>query len=291
MKTLRILFSLALTTAACISSLHAQSLLIRGGTLIDGTGRPIIEDAQILVRDGIIVEVRAGGALERPAGVDVVEARGKFIIPGLIDSHIHYRDSNAELFLGHGVTTVNDLGDPYHWQVALQKGFTSGRMFGPRFSFCGQLDVASNDIEQQRSIERRDFALIREPEDAVSIVKRLKDTGVDCIKLDETFSGELFSPIAQAAHASGMKVISHSMNADDSIRWGIDGVEHMVGIAVATAASPRAKEAVGRMHLEAGHKNSALYQWMEPAEFDRVIRDLVNGTSSSTPHLHSNGRR
>src|SRR5262249_4025608 len=157
------------------------------------------------------------------AGVQVVEARGKFIIPGLIDSHIHYRDSNAELFLSHGVTTVNDLGDPYLWQSALKKGFNSGQMFGPRFFFCGQLDIATAEIEQQRAIERRDFGLLRKPEDAAPLVKRLKDSGVECIKLDETFSGEMFTPIAEAAHALNMTVISHSMNASDSNRWGIDG--------------------------------------------------------------------
>src|SRR5262249_27430775 len=105
MKPTRILLHLALAIAACISSVHAQSLLIKGGTLIDGTGRGVVQDAQILIRDGMIEDVRGGGALERTSGVEVLEARGKFIIPGLIDSHIHYRDSNAELFVAHGVTT------------------------------------------------------------------------------------------------------------------------------------------------------------------------------------------
>jgi hypothetical protein len=71
----------------------------------------------------------------------------------------------------------------------------------------------------------------------------------------------------------------------DSIRWGIGGVEHMEGIAIATATSARAKEAVGRMHLEAGHKNSALYQWMEPAEFDRVVQELVGRRVFVNPTL------
>ncbi len=235
-----------------------------------------MRDAQILIRDGMIADIRAGGALEQSSGVDMLDARGKFIIPGLIDSHIHYRDSNAELFLAHGVTTVNDLGDPYQWQAALKKGFNSGRMFGPRYFFCGEIGLPDTDREQRPAVERRGLDTIRKPEDAPAIVKRLKDSGVECIKLDENFSGELFSAIARAAHASGMKVISHSLNAADSIRWGIDGVEHMVGIAVATAASPRAKEAVGRMRLDAGHKNSSLYQWMEPQEFDRLIQDLVS---------------
>src|SRR5215831_7206495 len=183
MSPSRILLYFALATAACTSSLHAQSLLIRGGTLIDGTGRTAIQNAQILIRDGMIADVRAGDATERSGGLEVLEARGKFIIPGLIDSHIHYRDSNAELFLAHGVTTVNDLGDPYQWQAALKKGFNSGRMFGPRYFFCGEIDLPDTDTRLRPTVERRSLDTIRKPEDAPAIVKRLKDSGIDCIKL------------------------------------------------------------------------------------------------------------
>src|SRR5215813_750002 len=154
MKPSRTLLHFALAMVACTSSLHAQSLLIRGGTLIDGTGRSAIQDAQILIRDGTIAEIRAGDVLASSGDVEVLDAPGKFIIPGLIDSHIHYRDSNAELFLAHGVTTVNDLGNPYQWQAALKKGFNSGRMFGPRFFFCGEIGLPENG-PQRPTIERR----------------------------------------------------------------------------------------------------------------------------------------
>jgi hypothetical protein len=285
MITWRLRISVALFLTLFISPVQAQSLLVRGGTLIDGTGRGVIANAEILIQDGVIAGIGSGTSADTPAGMQVVDARGKFIIPGLIDSHIHYRDSNAELFLAHGITTVNDLGNPYLWQSALKKGLNSGQMFGPRYFFCGELDAAAPEIEQQRGIDRRDFALIRKPEDVAPVVKRLKDSGVDCIKLDETIPGEMFAAIAGSAHELGITVISHSMNVSDSVKWGIDGVEHMVGIAVATAISPQARRAVERLHLEAGHKNSALYQWMEPAQFDRVIHDLVQRNVFINPTL------
>jgi len=259
----------------CWQTLHGQTLLIRGGTLIDGTGNAPISNVDILVRDGIVAEIRSGPMQPIANGAEVLQAQGKFIIPGLIDSHVHYRDWKAELFLVHGVTTVYDLGNPYQWQTALKKGFNTGRMRGPRYFYCGEIELPSEE-SQRPSIERRGLDIIRKPEDALPIVQRLKQNGADCIKLSESFNGETFTAIARAADAEGLNVISHSMNAADSVRWGIDGIEHMVGIAVATAQSPKAKQAVAGLRLEAGHKNSSLYQWMEPAEYDRLIHELVS---------------
>jgi len=249
------------------------SLLIGGGTLIDGTGRPPMENVQVLVRDGVIADVTTSPRASGDAAV--IDARGKFILPGFIDSHVHYRDWKAELFLAHGVTTVYDLGNPYHWQAALKQGFNSGRIRGPRYFFCGEIGLPADEADQDPTILRRGLDIIHTPVEAPAIVARLMGAGVDCIKLNENFTGDLFSAVARAARKAGLRVISHSWNVSDSIRWGIGGVEHMEGIALATATSPRAREAIGRMHLEAGHKNSALYQWMEPAEFDRVVRELV----------------
>ena len=262
--------------AAQTSELRAQSLLISDATLIDGTGKPPVEHAHVLIRDGVIAEITTSSP-KAADSVEIIDARGKFILPGLIDSHVHYRDWKAELFLAHGVTTVYDLGNPHYWQRALKQGFNSGRMRGPRYFFCGEIGLPADEaaVNQGPTILRRWLEVIHRPEDASAVVNRLKETGVDCIKLNENFSATLFSAIARAAQAAGLRTISHSWNVTDSVRWGIGGVEHMEGIATATATSARAREAIGRMHLEAGHKNSALYQWMDPAQFERVIRELV----------------
>jgi urease alpha subunit len=106
------------------SAASAATLLIQGATLIDGTGKAAIPDARILIDGDVIRSVWRGAdaAPSIPAGTQILDARGKFVIPGLIDSHVHYRPYMGEMFLAHGVMTVYDLGNPVAWQTAVKKG-------------------------------------------------------------------------------------------------------------------------------------------------------------------------
>jgi hypothetical protein len=108
----------------------------------------------------------------------------------------------------------------------------------------------------------------------------------DCVKLSENEKGDLFTPVAREARAAGLAVISHSYDAVASAEWGITGIEHMVGIALSTIRSREGKQAVSGMTIPAGHKNSLLYQWMEPAYFDEVIGALVSRGVMINPTLH-----
>ena len=267
----------------------ARNLLIRGGTLIDGTGKAPIQDARIFVEGNVIRRIWTGdGATPNlPPDTQVVDARGKFIIPGLIDSHVHYREYMGELFLAYGVTTVYDLGNPFYWQTAAKKGLNEGKIRGPRFYFCGGITIlrAGGDAGgREPAVRARDVVELKGPEEAQRTVATLKEK-TDCVKLTENEKGDLFTPIAREARAAGMAVIAHSMNAVDSAAWGISGIEHMVGVAISTIRSTEGRKAVEGMTIPAGHKNSLLYQWMEPAYFNEVIESLVSRKVMINPTL------
>ena len=127
-----------------LSSASARNLLIQGGTLIDGTGKAPIPNVRILIEGNKISQILTDAtvALSLPPDTQVVNAQGKFIIPGLIDSHVHYREYMGELFLAYGVTAVYDLGNPVHWQAAIKKGLNEGKIHGPRFYFCGGITLS-----------------------------------------------------------------------------------------------------------------------------------------------------
>ncbi len=90
-------------------------LVIQGGTLIDGTGRPPLADALIVIEGNRIRDIGQSGRLQYPPGAKVIDAKGKFILPGLIDCHVHYKGWDPELYLAHGVTTVVDIGNLTEW--------------------------------------------------------------------------------------------------------------------------------------------------------------------------------
>ncbi len=111
-----------LALGAITPAASAQDLLVTHARLIDGTGAPPRDDVDILVRDGRFVSVGAAGAVARPPGVRVLDARGRTVIPGLADMHVHLsrgaplprRPDETRVVLArelfYGVTTVLQLG-------------------------------------------------------------------------------------------------------------------------------------------------------------------------------------
>ena len=123
----------------------AEYLLVEGGTLIDGTAAKPLAGAAVLIAGGDIID--AGPAARvgtRPecATAERLDARGLWIIPGLIDSHIHAALTGFEsmpVFLACGVTTVRDVGGPLDIMTDTRDRLDAGETAGPRFIFCGPL--------------------------------------------------------------------------------------------------------------------------------------------------------
>src|SRR5215831_9758049 len=95
--------------AAALTNSQAQqtptTLLIRGATIIDGLADQPLRDRSLLIEGNIIRDVLPANA-PAPAGAQVVDLTGKFIIPGLFDSHVHWDPFMGELLVNHGVTSI-----------------------------------------------------------------------------------------------------------------------------------------------------------------------------------------
>ena len=241
----------AVTLAGAGPQALAQTIFVKGGTLIDGTGAAPTKDARILIQDGVIKGVWSGdeGGQSVPAGVPVVDATGKYIIPGLIDSHVHYNWYQGELFLHYGVTSVFDLGGG-SWSHGMQKGVESGAIRAPRYyykaSFGDGANGRADKFAGMNTARSRTSANVNSPADAEAAVNAVVGKA-DIITLNEDWSGEVFSAISKAAHAKGLSIISHSYNALDTSDWGVDGIEHLTGVGMAATRSEAGKAAIAEM--------------------------------------------
>ena len=183
---------------------------IVGGTLLDGTGRAAVEDAIIVVRDGRIEAVGSRASVPVPSGIDTIDARGKFVLPGLIDTHVHYSQTgwvdgrpdaldlrarypydateqrlreHPEVFhrawLASGVTSVFDVGG-YPWTLAMARAAETNSE-APHVSAAGPL-LTTYDFWLNLPGERQ-FIFLKDSTAAVEGVRYLKSIGADAVKV------------------------------------------------------------------------------------------------------------
>ena len=122
---------------------HSQSsapsaVLIKGATLIDGTDNPPMSDTDIWLEGDRIRQIGQLKNVVLPSGTQIIEAEGKYVIPGLIDMHVHYdKPWLHRLYLANGVTTVRDLGSQVERMTTLRQEIAVGNILAPRLFISG----------------------------------------------------------------------------------------------------------------------------------------------------------
>jgi len=86
-----------------------KTVVVQGGKLIDGTGRAPVDNSIIVIQAGRIQMVGAAGEVAIPEGADIVNVKGKTVLPGFIDGHGHLEDFHGELYLHLGITTCANI--------------------------------------------------------------------------------------------------------------------------------------------------------------------------------------
>ncbi len=223
-------------------------LVLRGATVIDGTGAPPIGPVDIVVEHGRIAEMRKVGAAKRPikesmrpaAGDHEIDCHGKWVTPGFIDCHAHagvpYHAVNGwvppvdyvyKLWLAHGVTTVREMGsmNGLAWTLR-QKQRSADHQIAAPYIVAHAYFPAVNDM----------LKTIHTPEQGRDWLRRVKANGADGIKffgappaimeaaLDECRKLGLRS----GCHHAQMAVTR--MNALTSAKWGLTSAEHYYGL-------------------------------------------------------------
>ena len=219
----------AVLCGASTVAAQGPALVLQGGTLIDGTGRPPIADAVVVVEGNRIRAVGRRGQVPVPAGATVIEANGRTILPGLVDMHLHLREWKVPLYLAFGVTTVGDIHNDTQWILAQRALLKSGVMQGPRLFVSGaRVTGLGGPKPTNRAGETvEDPSYVRDAAAARAYVRYLHALGVDLVKVDATITDEQLAAVIDEAWKLGMPVLGHLQNIDVAMGFGMKEMEHL----------------------------------------------------------------
>ena len=200
------------------------ALAITHVTVIDTAGGPALPDITVVLAGGRITAIAAKGRV--PKGVPAIDGRGKFLIPGLWDMHVHldYTDY-LPLFVANGVTGVRVMwGKPEYkdWQ----KQIDSGQLIGPR------MFVGSAIVDGPKPYWPASVSVSSEAEARQAVIDA-KKSGADFVKVYQFLPRDLYLDIADESKKQGIPFEGHvpiSVTAEEASRAGQKSFEHLVGV-------------------------------------------------------------
>ena len=231
------------------SAKNQPTIALVGGTLLDGHESRPLHHAAVVIEGNRIVAVGQRDQVKIPEGAVIIDTRGKTILPGLIDAHIHLdiighglyeryyqflaKQSSyhevmriaAKQLLRAGVTGGIDLGAPFSI-LDIKKEIDSGKIPGPRLTVSGPW-ITRVSYEGGGEFDQY---LIKSTREAVDATIELIDKGADVIKVWDGLTSEDYSAIVHEAHKRGVKVHAHLYDPPairKALDAGVDVLQHM----------------------------------------------------------------
>jgi imidazolonepropionase-like amidohydrolase len=200
---------------------EAQPLVLTHVGVFDPRAGVVLPDRSILIEGRFVRSLAPAESLSIPRGAHTIDGRGRVVIPGLWDMHVHLvLEGHAAVtqYVAHGVTTVRDMGGRFEDVDALRRAIASGALAGPRIFATGpQIENAAavadmlKDATADDSLRaRRDRLVLSTPAVAARAVDSLAKLGVDAIKARDFADAATYWAIANAARRNGIALVGHA---------------------------------------------------------------------------------
>ena len=222
---------LLFVASPCLGNQAAPSepLVIRHVALIDMISAAPRLDMDVVVEGDRITAIRKSESAPVPPHARLVEARNKFLIPGLWDMHVHIADAKTffPLFVANGVTGVRNMGMDLEKLKTWRDAVRSGSMMGPRIVLSGPILDGPHTILPGLAL------VVASPEEARKTVDDLKGKNVDFIKVYNFLSRDTYFAIAEEAKKDDLPFAGHvpiSVSAMEAANAGQHSIEHLTGV-------------------------------------------------------------
>jgi imidazolonepropionase-like amidohydrolase len=274
---------------------NQQPLVIRGGLLIDGTGAAPVPNSVIVIVNGRIQSAGSSTSVTVPAGAQVIDAAGKTVIPGLVDSHVHLRNHHTQDYLYWGVTTVGDLGGPPGWLTMYKDAVEQGRVASPYILNGGNRFNAPLRPELVNNLNavltgNAGNAFITDTASAEREIARAKQVRQDAIKMRDRLTPAQMKMVIDIAHKNGLPVFAHFDSAnvnqgqpllgtDEIVDTGLDVHVHMFGLVKATAPAAIVDQ------IRKGGNNPIPWNQLDTGKYAPIIQKMVANNMFLNPTI------
>ncbi len=215
------------------TDLHGEKVYLVGGTVINPADSMIIEDAVLVIDGNKIESVSSQKEKEVPSDFRVVDCKGKFVLPGLWDMHVHLagvtadpkwsKDSLLPLLLANGITGIRDMGGNLDALLSWRREIQAGTLVGPRI-------IAAGPFLYDAKPGAADTLPVANSEQARSAVQNVKSRHADFVKILTSLSRESFFAIVEEAKKQGLDLVGHvpdSISATEASNAGMKSIEHI----------------------------------------------------------------
>lgn len=212
--------------------LSPKPILIRGVTVIDSAGHAPQHDMSVLISNGLIAAIAPAPEIKASPDSQVLEARGKYLIPGLWNMHVHlgaYADGkrNLSAFLDQGVVGVRDMGSPLDDILRLRQETNDETILGPRMVVAGPI------IQGPLPFQNPVFVSVKDAAEGRRTVQMLKNRGVDFIKVQDAIPHDIYVAVADQARLENIPFVGHiapTVLPEEASDLGQRSVEHLGGL-------------------------------------------------------------
>jgi imidazolonepropionase-like amidohydrolase len=204
-----------------------------GAAVWDGTENSPLRDATIIVKGGRVEDIGRAGAVRIPRGAEEIQLAGKWVIPGLIDAHVHAERWTFRRLLAYGITSIRDVGGVLDSVLAMREDVNLGSVLGPRMFAAGAM-IDGAPATWPGAIE---VTTLDQARRAVGRLRRLNASQVKVYtRIDETF----LSAIVDEARELELPVSAHlgKVDAISAAELGLAAIEHLSGIVEASVERP-----------------------------------------------------
>jgi hypothetical protein len=198
-------------------------LAVRGARLFDPQTGQAQPGMTVLVSGNHVERVGRDGEVEIPSAAEVIEARGKTLLPGLWDMHVHLGGVDGILHLAAGVTSVRDMANDIDKLADFRRRWDAWEALGPRVLMAGFIDGPGPYAGPSK-------VLVASEAEAIAAVDRYYKLGYVQIKLYSSLDPKLVPPIVARAHQLGMRVSGHipnGLSAEQAVRAGFNEIQHV----------------------------------------------------------------